>query len=153
MSHYLFNFSSGDRAAALARLGARVWGIGDDEPYRDALAPGDLVLIYVATFDGGFIGRAELATGVHEFAPSERRAYPDDSQSGVGLADVERWDRVVPMATVVARVDPTASNPVVQANARAGFRTGVVRITGEEYEAASSASREYQGPQRSADRT
>ena len=46
------------------------------------------------------------------------------------------------MDTVVQRIDPTASNPLVQANAAAGFRLGVVRITGGEYEVAVAVSRE-----------
>src|SRR5437764_13052012 len=76
MAHYLFNFSTGDREEAVARLRAKMWGIGDDELHRDVLALGDLALIYVATPDAGFIGRAELATAVHEWAPSEAQAYP-----------------------------------------------------------------------------
>jgi hypothetical protein len=36
------------------------------------------------------------------------------------------------MESVVARIDPTASNLLVQANAAAGFRMGVVGITGDE---------------------
>jgi hypothetical protein len=46
------------------------------------------------------------------------------------------------MATVVQRIDPTGSNPLVQANAAVGFRMGVVLITGEEYENALALSRE-----------
>jgi hypothetical protein len=143
MAHYLFNFSDGDRQQAAALLRANMWRVGDDERHRDELAPGDEALIYVATV-GEFIGRAELATAVHEWASSEAQANPGESASGVLLSDVERWDRAVPMATVVARIDPTASNPLVQANAAAGFPMGVVRITDDEYEAAVTASREYQ---------
>ena len=144
MAHYLFNVSTGDREEAVARLRAKMWGIGDDERYRESLAPGDLALIYVATPDGGFIGRAELETAVHEWAPSEAHASPGDSRSDVLLSEVERWDRAVPMATVVARVDPTASNPQVQVNAKDGFGSGVVLLTDDEYEAAVTVSREYQ---------
>jgi hypothetical protein len=143
VAHHLFNFS-GDQAEAVACLRARMWGIGADERYRDALAAGDLALIYVPASCGGFIGRAGLATSVHEWTSSEAEAFPGDSPGGVLLSDVERWERAVPMAIVVARVDPTGSNPVVQANARAGFGTGVVRITAGEYEAAVAASREFQ---------
>jgi hypothetical protein len=46
------------------------------------------------------------------------------------------------MDTVVQRIDPTESNPLVQANAEAGFPMGVVRITGDEYEAALALGRE-----------
>lgn len=101
-----------------------MWGIGGDERHRDELAPGDVALIYVATV-GKFIGRAELATAVHEWTPSEAEAYPGDSPSGVLLSDVEGWDPAMPMECVVARIDPTASNPLVQANAAASFRMGV----------------------------
>jgi hypothetical protein len=108
-------------------------GIGGDERHRDELAQGDVALIYVAAV-GEFIGHAEVATAVHEWTPSEAEAYPGDSPSGVLLFDVEEWDFAVPMESVVARIDPTASNPLVQANAVAGFRMGVVRITDDEYE-------------------
>jgi EVE domain len=142
MAHYVFNFSSGDRERATALLRAKMWGIGGDERHRDALAPGDLALIYVATPERAFIGRVELATAVHDWTPSEANAYRDDSPSGVVLSHVEEWDPPVPMDTAVQRIDPTASNPLVQANAAAGFRMGVVRITGDEYEAALALRRE-----------
>jgi len=45
------------------------------------------------------------------------------------------------MANVAQRIDPTESNPRVQANAAAGFRAGVVRITDDEYETALTLSR------------
>ena len=61
--------------------------------------------------------------------------YPGDSQGGVLLADAEEWDAPVLMETVVRRIDPTGSNPYVQANARNGFQNGVVHITEHEYEA------------------
>jgi hypothetical protein len=132
MAHYVFNLSTGDRDEAVARLRAQTWAIGDDAPHRDALAPGDLALIYVAGAGGGFIGRAEV------------RTVADASPNSVELCDVERWARTVPMETVVARVDPKASNPLVQANAKAGFGTDVVRISAGEYEAALGASRDHQ---------
>jgi len=81
-----------------------------------------------------FIGRAELATGIHEWTPSEADACPGDSESGVLLAHVDEWDPAVSMGAVVQRIDPTGSNPIVQANAAVGFRTGVVLITADEYE-------------------
>jgi hypothetical protein len=46
------------------------------------------------------------------------------------------------MDAAVQRIDPAAANPLVQANAAAGFRMGVVRITGDEYDAALALSRE-----------
>jgi hypothetical protein len=145
MAHYLFNFSDGDRQQATVLLRANMWGVGRDERYRDALAPGDLALIYLPAPEAEFIGRAELATAVHDWTPSEAEAYPGQSPSGVLLSHVEEWDPAVPMETVVQRIDPTASNPLVQANAAAGFRYAVVRITDDEYEATVALSREARG--------
>jgi hypothetical protein len=142
MAHYLFNFSKGDRQQAIALVQATMWGVSRQERYRDALAPGDLALIYLPAPEAAFIGRAELATAVHDWTPSQAEAYPGDSASGVLLAHVEEWDPAVPMDTVVRRIDPTASNPLVQVNAAAGFRMGVVRITSDEYENAVALSRE-----------
>jgi hypothetical protein len=142
MAHYLFNVSDGDPGQAAALLRAKMWGVGRNERHRDALAPGDLALIYLSAPATQFIGRAELATAVHDWTPSEAAAYPGDSPSGVLLAHVDEWDPAVPMATVVRRIDPTRSNPLVQANAAVGFRMGVVRITGDEYENARALSRE-----------
>jgi hypothetical protein len=141
VAHHLFNFSDGDQEQAVALLDAKMWGISDDERHRDELAPGDVALIYVATM-GKLIGRAALATAVHEWTQSEADAYPGDSPSGVLLSDSEKWDRAVPMESVVARIDPTASNPLVQANAAVGFRTSVVRITAREYETALAVAAE-----------
>jgi hypothetical protein len=150
MVHYLFNFADGDRQQATALLQAKMWAVGSHERHRDALGPGDLALIYLPTPASEFIGRAELATAVHDWTPSEAESYPGDSYpgdspSGVLLSHVEQWDFAVPMGTVVQRIDPTASNPLVKANAAAGFRTGVVRITPDEYEAAVALSREARG--------
>jgi hypothetical protein len=145
MAHYLFNFSDGDRQQATALLQAKMWGVGRHERHCDALAPGDLALIYLPAPKAEFIGRSALATAVHDWTPSEAEAYPGDSPSGVLLSQVEEWDPAVPMGSVVQRIDPTASNPLVQANAAAGFRTGVVRITRDEYEAALALSREAPG--------
>jgi hypothetical protein len=50
------------------------------------------------------------------------------------LAQVEEWDPPVQMSAVLPRIDPTESNPYVQANAKHGFQTGVARITAPEYE-------------------
>jgi hypothetical protein len=119
-----------------------MWAIGRRERHRDVLAPGDLALIYVPAPKAEFIGRAELATAVHDWTPSAAEAYPGDSPSGVLLTHVEEWNPAVPMDAVVQRIDPTASNPYVQSNAAVGFRTDVVRITGDEYEAALALSRE-----------
>jgi hypothetical protein len=120
VAHYLFNVSDDEQASRHMR--ARTWPVADDERHREALARGDLVLIYA----GAFVGRAELATGVLD--------------GEVGLSEVEEWDPPVPMAAVVERIDPAGSNSVVQENAAAGFRSGVVLITESEYEHARLAS-------------
>jgi hypothetical protein len=119
-----------------------MWGVGRHEGHRDALASGDLVLIYLPAPEREFIGRAELGTAVHDWTSSEAEVYPGESPSGVLLSDVEEWEPAVPMETVVQRIDPTGSQPLVQANAVAGFRYAVVRITEDEYEAAVALSRE-----------
>lgn len=136
MAYYLFNFIKGDaveattpheQAARLLRVG--MWGVGADEPHRDALASGDLVLVYLGAPERMFIGRAELASAVHDWTLPESRVYPGDFPSGVALAQVEEWDPPVPMSTVLAQLDPSA-------NAKADFEVGVVRITAHEYETA-----------------
>ena len=67
MAHYLFNFVNGDapkrptlREQAGGFLRVRMWGIDGDEPHRNALAVGDLILIYLGAPEREFIGRAEL---------------------------------------------------------------------------------------------
>lgn len=131
MAHYLFNFVNAeaphDQAAGLLRVG--MWGVDADEPHRDALAAGDLVLLYLGAPDREFIGRAELASAVHDWTPSEAQVYPGDSTSGVSLSHVEEWDPPVPMNAVLPRIDPAGG-------ARADFETGVVRITANEFEIA-----------------
>jgi len=122
-----------------------MWGMRGDEHHRGDLAPGDLALIYVAAPENTFIGRAEVATSVHDWTPSEATAYPGRSPSGVTLSYVEEWEPPVPMDAVVQRIDPTGSNPLVQANAAEGFRLGVVRITPDEYEAALALNYETRG--------
>ena len=145
MALYLFNFSEGDQQQAVALLEAKMWGVARHERHRDALAPGDLAVIYLPPPEAKFIGHAALASAVHDWTPSEAEAYPGDSPGGVLLSHVEEWDPPVPMDTVVERIDPTASNPLVRANAAAGFQMGVVRITGDEYEAALALHREARG--------
>ena len=136
VAHYLFNFVNGEaaqrpalREQAAGFLRVRMWGIEADEPHRDALAAGDLVLVYLGAPDREFIGRAELASAVHDWTPSEAQVYPGDSPSGVSLAQVEEWDPPVPMNAVLSQIDPSG-------NARADFETGVVRITANEFETA-----------------
>jgi hypothetical protein len=133
MAHYLFNFSGGDaatpapRAQAARLLQVEMWGIDADERHRNALAAGDLVVVYLGAPERAFIGRAELASAVRDWTPSETRAYPGDSPSGVLLSRVEEWDPPVPMDAVLSRIDPAE-------DAKADFHAGVVRITAHEYE-------------------
>jgi hypothetical protein len=136
VAYYLFNSVKEDaangpalREQAAGLLLVRMWGIDADEPHRDALAPGDLILVYLGAPDRDFIGRAELASAVHDWTPSEAQVYPGDSPSGVLLAQVEEWDPPVPMKTVLSQLDPAE-------NAKADFQAGVVRITANEYETA-----------------
>ena len=105
MAHYILNTSS---------LPAGQWHVGADEPHRDALAPGDLMLIYVGAPTRAFVGHAELAA-------------PVDSSGEITLIRSEEWDPPVPMSTVLANLDPSAK-------AKADFDIGVVRITEHEYE-------------------
>jgi hypothetical protein len=58
----------------------------------------------------------------------------------VSFTDAEAWRRAVPLDEVVAQIDPTGSNPDVQANAT-GFRSGIVLITASEYAAAVALAR------------
>ena len=128
VAHYLFNFVNGEAAAGgFLRVG--LWGVDADEPHRDALAAGDLVLVYLGAPDRDLIGRAELASAVHDWTPSEAQMYPGDSPSGVSLAQVEEWNPPVPMNAVLSQIEPIG-------NARADFETGVVRITANEFETA-----------------
>jgi hypothetical protein len=142
MAHFVFNASDGDRQQATVLLRAKMWGVAHDERHRDVLAPGDLAVIFLAAPAAEFVGRCAIATPVHDWTPSETDAYPGDSPSGALLSEVEEWEPAVPMGVAVERIDPTASNPLVQANAASGFRAGVIRITQFEYEAVVALSRE-----------
>jgi hypothetical protein len=97
-----------------------VWNLGDDERHRDALATGDLVLVYIGAPRRIFIARAELASAVRDGA--------------VSLGEVEAWEPPVPMSSVLPRIDRSAG-------ARPDFDSGVVRITALEYETALSVAR------------
>jgi hypothetical protein len=115
MAHYLFNLVKGDAATgpalceqAGAFVKARMWGVVPDEPHRDALAPGDLVLIYLGAPELEFIGRAALASAAHDWTPSEAQMCPGDSPGGVLLAQVEEWEPRVPMHTVLSQLDSPA---------------------------------------------
>jgi hypothetical protein len=131
MHHYIFNLAEGDLERARLFTRAKRWGVRRDERHRDALAPGDLALIFVA-LTREFVGRAELKTAfLDPMPPDPERSGP--AVSGVLLGDVEDWTSGVPLDVAVQRIDPERSNPYVQANA-AGFRAGVVQITANEYD-------------------
>jgi hypothetical protein len=135
VAHYIFNVAGGDASHATRFLRARMWDVGAEEPHRDALAAGDLALVYLAAPERKFIARAELASAVHDWTPSEALMYPGDSPGGVLLAQVEEWDPPLPMRTVLSQIDRSAG-------ARADFEVGVVRITADEYETALAVAAE-----------
>jgi hypothetical protein len=85
VAHYLFNLVSSDaaprptlREKATGFLRVRMWGIDADEPHRNALAAGDLVLVYLGAPERTFIGRAKLASPAHDWTPSEAQVHPGD---------------------------------------------------------------------------
>jgi hypothetical protein len=131
MQHFIFNLADGDRERAKSFLHAKRWVVSRDERHRDALAPGDLALVFVA-LTCEFVGRAELQTTFLDPMPSDPAAS-GPAVSGVLLGDVEDWTSGVPLDVAVQRIDPNGSNPYVQANA-AGFHAGVVQITVKEYD-------------------
>ena len=110
-----------------------MWGIDVEEPHRNALAAGDLILIYLGAPELEFIGCAELASAAHDWTLSEGQVYKGDSPGGVLLVQVEERDPPVPMHTVLSQLDPAA-------NAKAEFGAGVVRITAHEYDTALSVA-------------
>ena len=131
MQHFIFNLADGDRERARSFLHAKRWMVNREERHRDAIAPGDLALIFVA-LTREFVGRAELKTTFLDPMPSDP-ATSGRAVSGVLLVDVEDWTSGVPLDVAVQRIDPKGSNPYVQANA-AGFHAGVVQITVNEYD-------------------
>jgi hypothetical protein len=142
VGHYLFNVVNAGAAdqpsardAAFGRLRVGLWGVDADEPHRDRLAAGDLVLVYLGAPDRELVGRGELASTVHDWTPAEAHAYPGDSPSGVSLTRVETWSPPVPMHAVLSRIGSET--------ARADFETGVVRITANEFETALAVAGEY----------
>jgi hypothetical protein len=116
-----------EEAARLLRIG--MWGIDGSEPHRDALAAGDLVLVYLGAPVRELIGRVELASAVRDWTADEAQQYAGDSPGGVLLARVEEWEPPVSMRAVLSQMDPTEK-------AKADFETGVVRITANEFETA-----------------
>jgi hypothetical protein len=135
MNHFILNLSDAQREQAASWLRASLWALESDERHCRALAPGDRVLIHVGKPRCAFIGTATLATAFHDWTPSESEACGGGRSGGVRLSDVDEWLPAVPLDAVVRRIDPTASNPYVQANAK-GFRSGIVQITAGEYAAA-----------------
>ena len=131
MQHFIFNLADGDRERAMSFLHAKRWVVSRDERHRDALAPRDLALVFVA-LTREFVGRAEVKTAFLDPMPSDPAAS-GPAVSGVLLGDVEDWKSGVPLDVVVQRIDPKGTNPYVQANA-AGFHAGVVQITVKEYD-------------------
>jgi len=129
--YFIFNLAEGDRDRAKSFLHAKRWVVRGDERHRDALAPGDLALIFV-TLTREFVGRAELRTTFLDPLPPDL-ADSGPAVSGVLLDDVEVWTSGVPLDVAVQRIDPGGSNPNVQANA-AGFPRGVMQITVKEYD-------------------
>ena len=131
MKYFIFNLVDGDRERAASFLNAKRWVVGREERHCDALDSGDLVLVFVAV-TSEFVGRAKLETAFLDPIPVDPAAS-GPAVSGVLLADADAWTSGVPLAVAVQRIDPMGSNPYVQANA-AGFRSGVVQITAEEYD-------------------
>jgi hypothetical protein len=131
MQHFIFNLTDGDRERARSFLHAKRWVVSREERHRDAIAPGDLALVFVA-LTREFVGRAELKTTFLDPMPSDPTTS-GRAVSGVLLVDVEDWTTGVPLDVAVQRIDPKGSNPYVQANA-AGFHAGVVQITVKEYD-------------------
>ena len=131
MQHFIFNLSDGDRERAKSFLRAKRWVVSREERHCDAIAPGDLALVFVA-LTREFVGRAEIKTTFLDPMPSDP-ATSGTEVSGVLLGAVEDWTSGVPLDVAVQRIDPKGSNPYVQANA-AGFHAGVVQITANEYD-------------------
>jgi len=117
VAYYIFNAS---RDSALRQMRQRLWAVDAVERHRDALAAGDLVLVYLGAPESAFIGRARLASSV-------------DAHGDVAFAEVEEWDPPVPMRDVLARIGPSDT-------AKAEFDAAVVLIAASEYEAAISAA-------------
>ena len=53
-----------EQAAGFLRVG--MWGVYADEPHRNALAAGDLILFYLGAREREFIGRAEVVSVIHD---------------------------------------------------------------------------------------
>jgi len=78
------------------------------ERHHDALAPGDLALVFVAVTRD--FGRVELKTTSLDPMPSDL-ATSGPAVSMVLLGDVEDWTSGVPLDVAVKRIDPKGCNP------------------------------------------
>ena len=83
------------------------------ENHRDALAPGDLALVFIAVTHE-FVGRVELKTTSLDPMLSDP-ATSGPAVSGVLLGDVEDWTSGVPLDVAVKRIDPRGSTPTNRA--------------------------------------
>lgn len=133
MAHYILNLVSretapvpGLRDQAAGFLRAGMWAVDRDEPHGSSLAAGDLVLVYLGAPERKLVGRAELASPLHDWSEAEAQACPGDSAGGVTLTQVEEWDPPVPMSAVLSQMDPSEK-------AKADFALGVARVTANEY--------------------
>jgi hypothetical protein len=142
MAHYVLSLPPGRPEQREAVFRAGMWSAGAGERHAGQVAPGDLALLYSPAPEESFIGQATIATPLREWSASEASAaHPGGSSTGVLLSHVQQWRQPVAMAAAVQRIDPTGSNPLVQANA-AGFPSpGLVRITRQEYDAVLSLNR------------
>jgi hypothetical protein len=82
MQHFIFNLADGDRERARSFLHAKRWVVSREERHRDAIAPGDLVLVFVA-LTREFVGRAKLETAFLDPMPS------DPATSGRAVAPLQ----------------------------------------------------------------
>jgi len=139
MAFWLFNLVSPDsspsaaRERAVALLQSGMWDIAADEPHRDALSAGDLVLIYLAAPARVFIARAVLTSSVRPLMPDRPAPAQPSRRGGVTLGQIDWWDPPVPMNEVLARIDPVN-------NAKADFDEAVVGISSDEFDAAVAAA-------------
>jgi len=136
VAYFIFNVDTADTEQASGLLRNRVWSVGREERHRDALAPGDRALVYLAAPERSFIGCVELSSAVHEWTVAESLVVrPDTEPAGVSLSLFEEWSPPVPMADVLPRIDRSEG-------ARADFEAGVVAITRSEYEIALAVAAE-----------
>src|SRR5262245_51118888 len=109
MHHFIFNLAGGDRERAKSFLHAKRCVVSREEQHRDALALGDLALVFVA-LTRDFVGGVELKTTFLDPMPSDP-ATSGPAVSGVLLGDVEDWTSGLPLDVAVKRIDPKGSNP------------------------------------------